>query len=84
MNKNKSLTAMYHHYENQKNKLEEIGLVLQGTISLRNIIKHNPQKQEKKRILGPYYQWTFKEKGKTLTVNLTASQAKSYQKAINN
>ena len=28
--------------------------------------------------------WTFKKSGKTVTVNLTAVQAKTYQKAINN
>jgi hypothetical protein len=31
-----------------------------------------------------YYQWTFKKKGKTITINLTAEQSKFYQKAINN
>ena len=84
MNKIKSLTSMYRHYERLKKRLEGIGLVLQGTISPRNIIKQDSHKLGNKRVLGPYYQWTFKEKGKTLTVNLTASQAKTYQKAINN
>ena len=32
--------------------------------------------------LGPYYQWTFKEAGKTVTVNLSRSQAKAFQRAI--
>jgi hypothetical protein len=31
---------------------------------------------------GPYYQWTFKRAAKTVTVNLTASQARIYQRAI--
>jgi hypothetical protein len=31
---------------------------------------------------GPYYQWTFKEAGKTVTVNLTAEQAESFGQAI--
>jgi hypothetical protein len=31
---------------------------------------------------GPYYQWTFKEAGKTITVNLTAAQAESFGSAI--
>lgn len=36
------------------------------------------------RIHGPYYQWTWKYKGRTKTVNLTASQAKTYRNAIRN
>ena len=33
---------------------------------------------------GPYCQWTRKRAGKTVTANLTAAQAKVYQKAIDN
>ena len=33
---------------------------------------------------GPYYQWTWKQKGKTVTVNLTPSQAQAYRQAIGN
>jgi len=35
-----------------------------------------------KKRLGPYYQWTFKEHGKTVTVNLSAAQVKPFQRAI--
>ena len=33
---------------------------------------------------GPYCQWTRKRAGKTVTVNLTAAQARAYPKAIDN
>jgi len=48
-------------------------------------MRDDPQAPGKQKTYGPYYyQWTFKRKGKTVTVNLTASQAKTYQQAINN
>jgi hypothetical protein len=34
------------------------------------------------KTIGPYYQWTFKRSAKTVTVNLSASQRKPFQKAI--
>ena len=53
------------------------GLILQGTITERSI-------RTKAGDYGPYYQWTFKRDGKTVTVNLTAKQAQTFQKAIDN
>ena len=35
------------------------------------------------RHVGPY-QWTWKQEGKTVTVNLSASQARAFQRAIDN
>lgn len=77
---NKKLTDLRLRYEKLAEKLAQTGLILQGTITERSIEhKDNPEK-----IYGPYYQWTWKKEGKTVTVNLTASQAKVYQKAIDN
>lgn len=76
--------SQINRYEKLKNQLRNIGLILQGTITPRTIVRENKKKSDEKKTFGPYYQWTFKTKGKTTTVNLTASQAKSYQKAINN
>ena len=64
-------------YRELAEKLAGIGPVLQGTITERTIEKEG-------RTYGPYYQWTFKREGKTVTVNLTASQAELFQKAIDN
>ena len=58
----------------------ELGLILQGTITKRTIAHLD----DKKRIYGPYYQWTRKICAKTVTVNLSHSQVKEYQVAINN
>ncbi len=63
-------------------RLSKLGLVLQGTITERTIVRENPQAQGQDKTYGPYYQWTWKRAGKTVTVNLTAPQAKAYQRAI--
>jgi hypothetical protein len=65
-------------------RLGDTGLVLQGTITERTITREDPGAKGPTRIYGPYYQWTFKEAGKTVTVNLSAAQAKAYQRAIDN
>jgi len=58
-----------------------MGLVLQGTITPRSIPRPDPDAPDRIKIDGPYYQWTFKQAGKTVTVNLTAAQARVYQKS---
>jgi hypothetical protein len=63
-------------------RLARLGPVLQGTITPRTILRDDPQAPGKQKEYGPYYQWTWKRNGKTVTVNLSASQAKLYQKAI--
>jgi hypothetical protein len=58
-------------------QLAKTGPVLQGTITKRTIAQED-------RTYGPYFQWTFKREGKTVTVNLTARQAELFQKALDN
>lgn len=81
--KDKSIDEMKRRYARLTTQLGKIGLVLQGTITKRIISRQNPNDRRKLKNYGPYYQWTRKIRGKTVTVNLTASQAKVYQKAIN-
>jgi hypothetical protein len=61
-------------------QLKETGLVLQGTITERTI----EPSDRRGKIYGPYYQWTRKIRAKTVTINLSPSQAKIYQTAIDN
>jgi len=65
-------------------RLSQVGLILQGTITERTLVRPARTVRGRPRPYGPYYQWTWKHKGKTVTVNLTASQARAYQKAIDN
>jgi hypothetical protein len=78
------MKELLKRYDRLKARLVKVGLILQGTITERTIVEEDPETPGKKKAYGPYYQWTWKQKGKTKTVNLSASQAKTYQKAINN
>jgi len=84
MKKEKSKTPEEARYARLTARLAKLGFVLQGTITERTMVRDDPEQPGKEKTYGPYYQWTFKRKGKTVTVNLTASQAKTYQRAIDN
>jgi len=82
MNDEKSAQNMIKKYHKLKGSLSEIGFIQQGTILQRTIQKKTNEKQSKIKTYGPYYQWTRKINGKTITNNLTSSQAETYNKAI--
>jgi len=75
---------MEARYRRLTARLARLGPILVGTITPRVIEKDDPDKPGKKKTYGPYYQWTFKQEGKTVTQNLAAGQAKVYQQAIDN
>ena len=81
MSENKKLIQMQKKMEKLREILAGTGLLLQGNIAERNIQRGTGSK---KKNYGPYYQWTFKKDGKTVTVNLSASQVEEFQKAIDN
>lgn len=58
-------------------RLAQIGPILQGTITERTIADGD-------KTYGPYYQWTFKREGKTVTVNLSPGRAELFQTALDN
>lgn len=64
-------------YKQLKKKIMDTGLILKGTIIERRMEREG-------RRYGPYYQWTFKRAGKTVTVNLTKEQSKRYGEAMEN
>lgn len=84
MENKKSVQRMNQRYARLTAQIAKLGAVLQGTITQRNVEREDPQHPGKTKSYGPYFQWTFKRSGKTVTVNLTRPQAKTYQRAINN
>jgi hypothetical protein len=82
MRETKKVERMKTRYRRLAERLGRLDLVLQGTITERTIVRDDPKRPEGKRDYGPYYQWTWKKKGKTVTVNLSKSQSKVYQNAI--
>jgi len=77
---NSGIIRLRARYSALATRLIEPGLILQGTITKRTIEPSG----DKKTAYGPYYQWTRKICAKTVTVNLSQSQVKEYQAAINN
>jgi len=75
---------MKRHYAKLTTQLAKLGPILQGTITKRTIERDDPEHPGEKKAYGPYFQWTWKRAGKTVTVNLAAGQANAYQKAIDN
>ena len=84
MENDESVERMKQRYARLTASLAKLGPVLQGTICERTIQRDDPQRPHAQKTYGPYYQWTFKRDGKTVTVNLTPRQAKVYQCAIAN
>ena len=83
----KSKTAtdtLRRRYQRLAGRLGKSGWILQGTITERTDTRVVRKVVGGKKSYARYYQWTFKRQGKTITVNLTASQAKTYLKAIAN
>lgn len=80
----KSQPDLKKRYAQLTGQLSQIGLVLPGTITERRIIGQASKKQIDRKKYGPYYQWTRKVNGKTVTVNLSAAQVGSFQKAVDN
>lgn len=79
-----SLDCLKSQYQRLAARLAKLGPVLQGTITERTIVRNDKANPQEQKTYGPYYQWTWKRNAKTVTVNLSPSQAKTYQKAIDN
>ncbi len=84
MKSGESTRLLKHRYARLAARLAKLGPLLQGTITERTVLRDDPHRPGKQKAYGPYYQWTFKRNAKTVTVNLTRSQAKAYQRAIDN
>ena len=84
MESKQNVHRLQRRYQRLAARLAKLAPIVQGTITERTITKTDPDDPKRTRTIGPYYQWTFKRNAKTVTVNLTASQAKTFQRAIDN
>ncbi len=80
----RAVEALQRRYTRLAERLGKTALILQGTITERTIVRTDTEDRSRKKAYGPYFQWTFKQGGKTTTVNLSASQARVYERAIRN
>jgi hypothetical protein len=84
MGTSKGVRSLQEQYRRLKEGVVQIGLIALGTITPRTITRRNPEDKRRKKTYGPYYQWTYKLQGKTVTVNLTKDQAVEFRKAVDN
>ena len=80
----KSQPHLKKRYAQLVDQLGRMGPILPGTITERRIIGQASKKQIDRKKYGPYYQWTRKVDGKTITVNLSEAQVDLFQKAVDN
>jgi hypothetical protein len=82
------LAAAYQHrYQELAAQLAEIGYITAGSLTHRHTRCATPNCRchaDPPQMHGPYWQWTTKINGKTVTRRLTPAQAALYQEWINN
>ena len=74
-------------YKKLKNELAAIGPFRRGSLVRRLVECGKPNcccQAEPPRLHGPYYQWTRKVRGKTVTVRVSKAEAKLLKKWIAN
>jgi len=83
-NTNNLIATYAERFVSLKRDLNAVGYFCKGTVLKRMMqcgqkrcaCQHDPSKRH-----GPYFEWTFKAKGKTISVHLQPEEAPVYQKA---
>lgn len=81
------LAAYHNDYRQLAGQLANVGLISAGSITRRYTQCGTPTCRchaDPPRKHGPYYQWTAKVTGKTVTKRLTETEARLYQEWIDN
>jgi len=81
------LARYQRSYRELAEHIADIGFIAAGTITRRHTRCGKPNCRchaDPPRLHGPYYQWTAKVDGKTVTKRLTENQAQLYQQWIDN
>jgi hypothetical protein len=76
------ISDLHRRLECLKLSLVVLDLTIQGSILRRVIQRPDPKHPKRIKQYGPYYQWTRKLNDRTVIQNLTASQAKVFNRAI--
>lgn len=86
--KNSDPLAEYERrYRDLAGQIATIGLIHSGSVTRRHTRCGTPSCKchaDPPQLHGPYYQWTAKENGKTITRRLNPAEAQLYQEWISN
>jgi len=78
------LSGHAHHFAGLKQELARVTYFCKGTV-LKRMMKCGQRRcachQDPAKRHGPYFEWTYKEKGRTVNRRLRAEQAPIYQAA---
>src|SRR5882724_12630877 len=78
------LQASAQRFRQAQQELQRLDYFFKGTVSKRMMKCGQPQcacHRDPSKRHGPYFEWTYKVKGKTVNVKLTAQAAPLYQAA---
>lgn len=81
------LRACRKEYEQIKARIREVGFICEGSLVERRLPCGNPNcrcHKDPANLHGPYYQLSWKEKGKTRTRLLSPQEAQLYREWIDN
>jgi hypothetical protein len=81
------LAGYQRRYRELAAELADLGYIAAGSITQRSTRCGTPSCRchaDPPQLHGPYWQWTAKVNGKTVTRRLSATEAKLYQEWINN
>ncbi len=81
------LASYQHRYRELAGQLTEVGYISAGSITRRQTRCGTPRchcHDEPPQLHGPYWQWTSKIDGKTVTRRLNDAEAELYQQWIDN
>lgn len=81
------LAALQRRYQASRTQLLEVGLIASGSLLQRYTVCANTGchcHQDPPKRHGPYWQYTRKIDGKTITARLTSDQAEHYREWIDN
>lgn len=82
MTSTKQLQKLEERYEKLRARLSRTGLIQVGSITRRMDRRPSATAPGGWVERGPYYQWTWKERGKTRTRNLSPPRARAWGRAI--
>ncbi len=78
------LAAFAHNFAGLKQELEQVSYFCKGTV-LRRLMKCGQRRcachKDPAKRHGPYFEWTYKEKGKTVNRRLRPEEAPTYEAA---
>ncbi len=81
------LRALRKEYQRIKGRIQEVGFICRGTLVGQRLTCGNPRchcHQDAKKLHGPYYYLSWKEKGKTVARLLSSEKASLYREWIDN